>query len=43
MLDIPLDRVIPPYLHRLLGIKKTSDFAADELDRLVFRDDVTNS
>ena len=47
LLDIPLDRVTPPYLHCLLGITKRHhtllEDAADELDRLVFRDDVTKT
>ena len=47
MLDIPLDRVTPPYLHCLLGITKRHhtllEDAADELDHMVFTDDATKT
>ena len=47
MLDIPLDRVTPPYLHCLLGITKRHhtllEDAADELDLMVFTDDATKT
>ena len=47
ILDIPLDRVTPPYLHCLLGITKRHhtllEDAADEIDRMVFTDDATKT
>ncbi|GFO15140.1 amine oxidase [Plakobranchus ocellatus] len=47
MLAIPLDRVTPPYLHCLLGIAirhhTLLEDAADEIDRMVFTDDVTKT
>ncbi|GFS19889.1 hypothetical protein ElyMa_001556100 [Elysia marginata] len=47
LLDIPLDRVTPPYLHCLLGITKRHhtllEDAADEIDRLLYTDDVTKT
>ncbi|GFR65653.1 immune-associated nucleotide-binding protein 5 [Elysia marginata] len=47
LLDIPLDRVSPPYLHCLLGITKRHhtllEDTADEIDRLLFEDDATKT
>ena len=47
LLDIPLDRVTPPYLHCVLGITKRHhtlpENVSDELDLLVFRDNVTKT